>query len=116
MLSDGKRVGKNLCRDMVTEYLYSLSELIILLEYHTDSVRYLEALFLTESLHTLDDKTCYTLVLKFWSYLDVKGNGNLTLLSYCPSSIQKEYTPLPSTWVTKEYSAAGRYLPRPCLL
>ena len=30
--------------------------------------------------------------------------------------IQKLYTPLPSTWVTKLYSAAGRYFPLPFLL
>ena len=33
-----------------------------------------------------------------------------------PGHIQKVYTPLPSTCVTKLYSAAGRYLPRPSLL
>ena len=33
-----------------------------------------------------------------------------------PGHIQKLYTPRPSTCVTNEYSAAGRYLPRPCLL
>ena len=70
---------------MVAEHLNSLGKLIILLEHNTYSVSYLESLLLTESLNTLDDKTCYTLVLKFWSYLDVKGNRNLALLSYCPS-------------------------------
>ena len=33
-----------------------------------------------------------------------------------PGHMQKLYTPLPSTWVTKLYSAAGRYLPRPLRL
>ena len=33
-----------------------------------------------------------------------------------PGHMQKLYTPLPSTWVTKLYSATGRYLPRPLRL
>ena len=33
-----------------------------------------------------------------------------------PGHMQKLYTPLPSTWVTKLYSAAGKYLPRPLRL
>ena len=70
---------------MITEHLDSLGKLIILLEHNADSVGYLEALLLTESLYSLDDKTCDTLVLQFWSNLDVKGNRNLALLSYCPA-------------------------------
>ena len=30
-----------------------------------------------------------------------------------PGHMQKLYTPRPSTWFTKLYSAAGRYFPRP---
>ena len=30
--------------------------------------------------------------------------------------MQKLYTPRPSTWVTKLYSAAGKYFPLPSLL
>ena len=69
---------------------------------------------------------CISTTIPELLHRDPRLEGDIPLTTTCsgplaagtmnpPGHMQKLYTPRPSTWVTKLYSAAGRYFPRPFL-